>query len=240
MPLRDHYHSPINDKHYWSEFHGQWPGEIVLTLFDLLPAGYQAGPRLYLGSSFEVDVATTKEDQYEPGEDTGEGGVATLTAAPTLTIQTDLIGPDEYEVRIYDASRERRLVAAIEIVSPSNKDSPESREQFVSKIAALLKQRVCVSIVDLVTERHANLYAELLTLLGSSDPNLGDPPPMLYACTLRTRQPQKSKQLLDAWYYPMTIGQPLPNILLWMNEKLPILLPLQPSYQETCRLLRIA
>ena len=31
------------------------------------------------------------------------------------------------------------LVAAIEIVSPSNKDRPESRRAFVAKVAALLK-----------------------------------------------------------------------------------------------------
>ncbi|MGL6072663.1 MAG: DUF4058 family protein [Fimbriiglobus sp.] len=239
MPLKDHFHSPVNDKHHWSEFHGQWPGEIVRSLFDLLPTGYQAGPRMYLGSSFEVDVATTKDDQHEPGMDLGEGGVATLTSAPTLTIQTELIGPDEYEVRVYDAARERRLVAAIEIVSPANKDRPESRDQFVSKVAGLLQQRVCVSIIDLVTERHANLYAELLSLLGGTDPNLSDPPPSIYACTLRTRKTRKCPQMLDAWYYPMQLNQTLPTILLWLSEKKPIMLPLEPSYQETCRLLRI-
>ncbi|MGL4419197.1 MAG: hypothetical protein ACRCZF_00905, partial [Gemmataceae bacterium] len=76
--------------------------------------------------------------------------------------------------------------------------------------------------------------------LGSSDPKLGEPPPMLYACTLRTRKPRKSPQLLDAWFYPMHLHQPLPTILIWLNEKLPILLPLESSYEETCRLLRIA
>ena len=52
-------------------------------------------------------------------------------------------------------------MAAVEIVSPGNKDRPESREAFVSKCHALLRQNVCVAIVDPVTERQANLYAEL-------------------------------------------------------------------------------
>ena len=51
---------------------------------------------------------------------------------------------DEYEVRIYDVERERRLVAAVEIVSPANKDRPEHRRVFVTKCAALLQQRVSV------------------------------------------------------------------------------------------------
>ena len=33
----------------------------------------------------------------------------------------------EYEVLIYDVERDRTLVAAVEIVSPANKDRPESR-----------------------------------------------------------------------------------------------------------------
>jgi hypothetical protein len=86
-----------------------------------------------------------------------------------------------YGVRIYDAKRGRRLVAAIEIVSPANKDRPEHRGVFVAKCVALLQKGVAVSIVDLVTVRQFNLYAELLTLIGQGDPTLGAEPPGL--CT---------------------------------------------------------
>ncbi|HUG69735.1 MAG TPA: DUF4058 family protein, partial [Pirellulaceae bacterium] len=51
----------------------------------------------------------------------------------------------EYEVLIFDQERGRQLVAAIEIVSPANKDRPETRQAFVTKCAALLQSRVCVS-----------------------------------------------------------------------------------------------
>ena len=56
----------------------------------------------------------------------------------------DLADQYEYEVRVYDAERDRRLVAAVEIVSPANKDRPESRRAFVSKCVTLLRQRVSV------------------------------------------------------------------------------------------------
>ena len=78
-------------------------------------------------------------------------------------------------MRIYDAHHGRRLVAAIEIVSPANKDRPESRRAFVAKVAALLQHDVCVSVVDIVTIRQFNLYADLLDLIDRSDPMLGDP-----------------------------------------------------------------
>jgi hypothetical protein len=56
--------------------------------------------------------------------------------------------------RDYDARHGPRLVAAIEIVSPSNKDRPENRGAFVAKVAALLQRDVSVSFVDIVTIRH--------------------------------------------------------------------------------------
>ncbi|HYH65397.1 MAG TPA: DUF4058 domain-containing protein, partial [Urbifossiella sp.] len=134
----------------------------------------------------------------------------------------------------------RRLVAAIEIVSPSNKDRPDTRAQFVGKVISLLRQDVCVVVVDPVSTLRANLYAELLARLDRADPRLGDPPPHLYAVSLRARRPPKGPALLDAWYYPMVVGQPLPTLPLWLAPDLRVELPLEPSYQETCRLLRIA
>jgi hypothetical protein len=240
MPLRDHFHSPVNDKHRWDAVHGQWPGEIVRTLFDRLPAGFVAEPQVYHGAPFEVDVSMIEDDARPPIAEDGSGGTATLTAAPTLTVPADLSTLDEYEVRVYDAERERTLVAAIELVSPANKDRPETRNQFTRKVAALLRQEVCVAIVDIVTARQANLYAELLEEFGQSDPKLADPPPALYVVTLRGRKPKKSRPLLDVWYYPLLVGQPLPTIPLWLSPDLSIQLPLEVSYQETCRLLRIA
>lgn len=244
MPLRDHFHSPVNDKHRWDAVYGQWPGEIVRTLFDILPAGYVAEPQVHHGVPFEVDVSMIKDDDRPPDTDEGSGGTAVIAAptltAPTLTLPVDLSRLDEYEVRVYDMERERTLVAAIEIVSPANKDRPETRDQFTSKVVALLRQDVCVAIVDIVTARQANLYAELLARLGRADPALGDPPPLLYVVTLRGRKPRKSRPLLDAWYFPLTVGQPLPTIPLWLSPELPIMLPLETGYQETCRLLRIA
>src|SRR5205085_2383661 len=139
--------------------------------------------------------------------------------------------------------RSRTLVAAIEIVSPANKDRSDTREQFVNKVAALLRQDVCVAIVDIVTTRQANFYAELFGRLGRTDLALADPP-MLYAATLRRRKLSKPKAklkpLLDAWFFPLAIDQPLPTIPLWLGPDLRIELPLNPSYQEVCRLLRIS
>jgi hypothetical protein len=214
--------------------------EIVRTLFDLLPPGFVAEPQVYHPAPFEVDVSMLEEDDRSLEIGARGGATATLAAsAPTLTVPADLNELDEYEVRVYDVDRLRTLVAAIEIISPANKDRSDTREQFVNKVAALLRQDVCVALVDIVTSRHANLYTELLARLGQADPALADPPP-LYAVTLRGRKPPKQRPLLDAWFFPLAVGQALPTIPLWLGPDQRIELPLDPSYQEVCRLLRIA
>ena len=242
MPLHDHFRPPVSNKRHWSELHGQWPGEIVRTLFDRLPPGFYAGPRLFLGSSFEVDVSVAKDDDhltYSP--DSAAGGTATLAALDTpFTAVADGLRYDEYEVRIYDDQLQRTLVAAIELVGPSNKVRPETRMQFVSKCVALLYEGVCVSIVDIVSERRANLYVELLSRIGQPDPRVGAEPPTMYAVALRLRRRTNQPPLIDAWYFPLALGQPLPTITLWLSPTLRIALPLEPSYGEVCRLLRIA
>ncbi len=244
MPLRDHFRSPVNDKHTWDELHGGWPMMIVRQFFDILPAGYTAAPGVHLGKAFEIDVSAFEVDESPgigPVTSPGDGGVATAAApSPTLILETHLSEQDEFEVRVYDAERGRHLVAAIEIVSPSNKDRPENRRAFVTKVAALLQKDVCVSIVDLVTIRQFNLYADLLELIGGTDPQLGPSPPHLYSVTIRSRKRPDQRSFLDMWYYPMTLGQPLPTLPIWLDADLRVLLPLEPSYEETCRLLHIA
>jgi hypothetical protein len=244
MPLRDHFHSPVTDRHTWDSLHAMWPAMIVRQLFDVLPAGYVSAPSVHFGKDFEIDVSAFEVDeQSESGSrtDAGNGGVATVAPPePTLTLEADLSEQDEFEVRVYDTEAGRQLVAAIEIVSPSNKDRPENRRAFVAKVAALLQKDVCVSVVDLVTVRQFNLYADLLELIGGTDPQLGATPPHLYSVTIRSRKRPEKRSLLDMWYYPMSVGQTLPTLPLWLSPDLRVLLPLETSYEETCRLLHIA
>jgi hypothetical protein len=136
--------------------------------------------------------------------------------------------------------RDRTLVAVIELVSPSNKDRPDSRQDFVAKCAALLRQRVSVAIVDLVTESHFNLYADLLAVMGQSDPTLGHEPTHIYAAECRWTKKKKKPGLLETWSSPLVIGGELPTLPLWLAPGLAVPLELERTYEETCRVLHIA
>ena len=162
---------------------------------------------------------------------------ALVPPEPTLAVDADLSEQYEYEVLVYDQSRGRILVAAVEIVSPANKDRPENRRAFVAKCAALLQKRVCVSIVDLVTTRQFNLYADLLELIGRRDPAFAPPPP-IYAATCRGRKVAERPRF-ETWAYPLVVGQKLPTLPLWLDDDRSVGLDLEASYEETCRALRI-
>jgi hypothetical protein len=217
---------------------------IVIGLNRNLPERYVAEPQIHLGSSIEIDVATYEEavaDSSAASQGGNGAGIALEVwspSRPTLTVATELPNIDEYEVRVYDTRSGRRLVAAVEIVSPANKDRPEHRRTFVAKCAALLQARVCVAIVDLVTTRTSNLYGELLELLGETDPALANGPLPLYAVACRWARPGDS-WLLETWLHPLELGRPLPTLPLWLAENLAVPLELELSYEETCRILRI-
>jgi hypothetical protein len=215
---------------------------IVLHLVRVLPDGYVAEPRVHLGPYFEIDV-TAFANTGEPTRAAAppDGGVATIpwTAAPPA-FEVEAAWPEqyEYEVLVFDQQHERRLVAAVELVSPANKDRPDSRRAFVTKCAALLQQGVAIAIIDLVTNRQFNLYAELLEWIGHPDPALGDEPPAIYASTLRFLKPAQ-RSVLQTWPHSLTVGQPLPNLPLWLSSQLAVPLELEASYEDTCRVLRI-
>jgi hypothetical protein len=248
MPLRDHFHPPLINRTSWEGFHGQWPAMMVMQLASKLPEGYVAEPRAHLGAYYEIDVASFEQDvtvEYTSARSANEGGVATAVwapAQPTLAVKTDLPEQYEYEVQVYDTSKHRQLVAAVEFVSPANKDRPEHRRLFVSKCAELLRQQVSVAIIDVVTTRQFNLYSDLLELIGQSDRSLGPEPPSLYASACRWRRvgtPPRDFPRLETWVHRLTIGQPLPTLPLWLSETLAVPLELEASYEETCRVLRI-
>jgi Protein of unknown function (DUF4058) len=243
MPFRDHFRPPVSKKTSWEGFHGGWPMMMVQHLMKILPQGYSAEPRTRMGAYYEIDIGTFEDSDNHSQDDlrgllTASGATLTMPA-PTFTLDQDFPLQDGYEVLIFDSDRNRELVAAIELVSPSNKDRPEHRQMFVSKCANLLQMGVSVSIVDPVTIRRFNLYAELLSLIDQHDPAFAGDSPSTYVVTCRSRKVGRSPRF-DAWTHRLEIGQPLPSLPIWLNESTGLLLNLEESYEETCRTFRIA
>jgi hypothetical protein len=225
MPLRDHFHGELNQRRHWESFLACWPMEIIRRLNTRLPARYRGELQVHLGLGVEPDVVAFEEESLSEN------------ARPVQTYAVDLPAQDAFEVRIVD-DQHGRLVAAIELVSPGNKDRPENRRAFAIKCAAYLQQRVSVVIVDMVTERRANLHLELMELLQQREAAPWTEGQDLYAVAYRTTK-ENDAWRLDIWQQPLALGQPLPTLPLWLASNLAVPLELEVNYEETCQVLRI-
>src|SRR5260370_5496724 len=166
MPLLDHFNPPLRGPRRWEGFHHAWAANIAQHLNrEILPADFFAESEISLGPNLEIDVAN-----FELKNGRGASGTATGTAVwappkPVLSFPVDFSRLDVCEVRVYEDLGDPQLRATIELVSPANKDRAGSRRTFAAKCAGYLKQAVSVSIIDVVTDRAANLHADFLELL---------------------------------------------------------------------------
>jgi hypothetical protein len=136
---------------------------------------------------------------------------------------------DLFEVQVH---REGGLevVAAIELVSPRNKDRETARRSFTSKCVAYLQAGVSVVVVDVVTGRGANLYAALLEQLSLNAGGNGHGD--LYAFACRAVPPDEPGRL-ETWVAPLAVGSLLPTLPLWLESDLAVPLELERSYEAT-------
>jgi hypothetical protein len=236
MPLRDHFHPPLYPRRRWEGFHSGWANAIVRRLNTAhLPTGYYAEPEVRLGTRFTVDAATIRRPVTAPAAP-GPNGTGWVASAPTQTLDVAIPEGDTYEVQVLEEPN--HLVAAVELVSPSNKKSPEERQAFAGKIASYLRGGICVAVVDIVTERHSDLYEDVLAFLGRQrgQPWPGTPP--LYALTLRYTRDEAGMRL-QTWEQPLALGHPLPTMPLWLSPNLSVPLELEWTYEQNWAELRL-
>ena len=239
MPLLDHFHPPLSVERPWEGIHSTWASTIATQLNqDQLPEEYFAMPLVTIGGGVQVDVGTFQTGEQQ---ESTPGGIATQTWAPPqppLSAVVDFVSLDVYEVRVMQHMGGPKLRAAIELVSPANKDRASHRRAFAIKCAGYVQQGVAVVIVDVVTERTANLHAECVDILGLAHPLAWCAPTPLYAVAYRPTQ-SAAEQRLEVWPEALAVGATLPTMPLWLSEDLCLPLALEESYRATCVALRI-
>jgi hypothetical protein len=147
--------------------------------------------------------------------------------------------PDEFEVRVYEAEGGARLVAAVELVSPANKDRDTHRRAFANKCAGYLAQGISLIVVDVVTSRQAELYADILRLLGRDTPTeLLPANTALYAVAFRPVV-RAGAELIDAWGEPLAVSRDLPTLPLALNAELCLPIDLEATYTAACQRRRL-
>jgi hypothetical protein len=240
MPLLDHFHPPLHGSRHWEGFHQAWTTTIAQQLNqEALPPDYYAEPEISLGPILEIDIATKEQTDANPSADRGNT-VVWSPSRPKIVAQVDFAHLDSFEVRVYQELGGAELRAAIELVSPANKDREGSRRTFAAKCAGYLTHGIGVVVIDVVTERSANLHREIFeTLEVEGRPRLWESSTGLYAVAYRAVTVRKRPRV-EAWPEKLTLGKPLPLMPLWLALDLCVPLPLEQSYATTCRSLRIS
>lgn len=203
MPLLDHFHPPLSEIRKWEGFHSLWIGAIVGHLnAGLLPPRHFAEAQVSHGR-MKVDVAT-------------ERLAAPVWSPPVPALELDAVFTAEFTVLIISTTAGPTLVGAIELVSPSNKDRPASRRAFAMKCLNYLNAGIGLIVVDIVTERHANLHDEMAQLLVEGAPRFPGTPAVYAAAYRPFRRGDEEK--VSIWPVPLTVGEPLPVLPLWLRD----------------------
>jgi hypothetical protein len=241
MPLRDHFHGPARKRWPWTSIHSTWIVEITRALNQRLPPQYRALPTIHLGGQGQVDVATVTDQAGLQGE-TANGSVATAVWAPPqppIVVPAALADLDVFEIEVRNDDEGYRLVAAVELVSPANKDRLDHRNAFVSKCAAYLQHDVSVVVVDVVTERHESLHKQLMRLLNLDGVPAVEVSAELYAIAYRAVG-QDGPPRLEMWPTALHLDGVLPVLPLWIAADQAVPVDLETTYVAACESLRLA
>ena len=145
MPLHD-----WTDDRGWDSVHQLWINSLLFWLQDRLPAGYRA----YLGSVPGLAIAAEPgrpdlgvRAWQPPGQKTQEPPSSALVDEPQPDFQAvALLNPEPPSaVHVF---HQGRLVAAIELVSPRNKDRPSSRDFYRNRYLGYVWSGVNLLLAD--------------------------------------------------------------------------------------------
>jgi hypothetical protein len=139
-------------------FHLLWMAEITRHLNNgVLPAPYYATPEKH-GIAFFPDVSafqSTDVPQSRNGSTPHSNRTAQLTVPhnPATAVSSGKLMTMQRTLGIREEEK-NRLIAAIELVSPGNKDSRDQFDRFLHKCTAYLDAGVHLMVVDLFPPGH--------------------------------------------------------------------------------------
>jgi hypothetical protein len=216
------------DAGIFHDFHQAWNAELRGVLNGgLLPADFYALIEQHAGRHIP-DLLTLHTGHAAEPLPTPSGGVAVAEVRPKVSRRfTAPAKALRRTIAIRHVSG-HRLVALIEVVSPANKDRAESVQAFANKAIEALSEGVHVLVVDLFPPGPADPHGLHGAIWDHFDAQPYDWPPdkpLTVASYLAAWQP-------EAWLEHFAVGDPLPEMALFLTTDVCIRLPLEATYQS--------
>ena len=221
MPLHD-----WADRDGWEGLHHYWTTEIAVRLRHTLPPAYRvvigSSPLVAVGGGVvKPDVAVTNGRSEETPTPTGairepdfEAAVSTLAEDTSIHVE-----------------RNGRLVAAIELISPRNKDvRPSARDQYSARYLSYLHGGVHLLLVDVHRRPIGFSFPQLIA--AAFDPQLPAPPAPCAVVYRVGPSAATGGRMLAVWREQLTVGQPLPPVSLPLTLDLAVPIDLDGTYSH--------
>src|SRR5262245_4812083 len=220
-------------------FHVAWIPELQKVLNNgLLPKGYYALAEQHAGRAI-ADVLTLHAPVAQeplprpPLEDTG--GTAVAEAPPKLR-RKQTVTPTGLNRRRSLAIRHvsgHRLVALVEILSPSNKDRPSAVADFAFKVVTALEHGIHVVMIDLFppgSQDPHGMHGAILHQL-----NEGEEAYEVPVAEPLTLASYVANGAVEIYVEHVCVGAPLPEAPLFLRPDRYVNLPLEATYHEAYR-----
>jgi hypothetical protein len=228
MPLHD-----WTDLPGWEGVHQIWIVELLYWLKPRLPSGYRA----YIGTTPTFAIDAPPEERPDVGVRNGPTGAKPSTSTPCpesgargLTTEPD----QEVAVATLEGDktllveRQGQLIAAVELVSPRNKDRPAACAAYAGTYLGYLLKGVHLLLVDVHRRPLKFSFAERI----AAELHLEQPPcPAPCAVSYRVGEPAPTGgRFLAIWRRPLTAGAPLPSLPLPLSVQEAVEIDLEQTY----------
>jgi hypothetical protein len=215
-------------------FHTAWITHLSETLKGILPKGYYARAEQHLGRK-QGDVlalhATDPDEHTQVPEPPPGGTIAVAEAPPKVSRRLEASpaakgGRRTLTIRHVSG---HRIIALVEILSPSNKSSADSVREFVQKAVAALRARIHLVLVDLFPPNPHDpegMHAALWEHLAPEPYELPEGKPLTLAS-------YAAGPTTIAYLEHVAVGDPLVDLPLFLTSERYVNLPLAATYETT-------
>jgi hypothetical protein len=230
VPLHD-----WTDERGWDSVHPFWLAYLVEWIQPRLPEGYRA----YLGG---VPALTVAAGEGRPdvsvrrwAQDPPDSGPAAETAVLEPDIEARVAVRLDPQPAVH-IDLGGRLIAAIELVSPRNKDRVAAKSTYAARYLGYLRLGVHLMLIDVLPRPRDFSFADAIAAdLALEVPPL--PPPFAAAYRIGEAVPADDGvgNLVGVWGRPLSVGQPLPPLPLPLSVRRAVVVDLEETYQRAAR-----
>jgi hypothetical protein len=230
MPLHD-----WTDERGWDSVHPFWLAYLVEWIQPRLPEGYKA----FLGGvpALTVAAGNGKPDvsvrQWEPRQP------AVAVATDAADMEPDLEASVTFRLDPQPAVHvdlHGQLIAAIEVVSPRNKDRVGAKETYCNRYLGYLRLGVHLMLVDVLPRPKGFSFSDSITgSLGLDLPPLLPPFAAAYRVGEVVPAGEDMGSLVGLWRRPLHVGQPLPTLPLPLSVHRAVLIDLDETYERSAK-----